>query len=712
MQIFQKILMLLLIPALCWSKTDSSIYQRSVVIKNDLPFAIYPVLQVPDNNCSDGSTKVNRIVVKSGLQQGQSVKINLPDKCWYNAGRLYLFNADISKYEQLINETERTSQGGGGNKNGSLPLCSSADPSSQTNSDPGCYSGTAQASYPLDSPSQLVEYTFDADDPKTGNPSKDPDSGVPMTDIDISYVDQAYLPVAIAVDDNGASGYLGTVMPYQDFKAKSENFIKAGWSQFAAFSQSNWQNNLFHTLVKDRIPNLPAGYNLFQLIITKATSELYKSTPSEAKKSEKSPACSAWPQCSSLSGDCCPVRGTWLACCGVSPDTSANYIIDNTVMKDGKMTNPAFDEITRRFKLWVDGSKDPCSDLDKITTWPSTAGSFDKKSFCEMFGKTAKFVWNTFEPQGNSCGPDVDKDHCIIKTILGYNSKVLSGALPQSVQGLLRSVPYVPEGTGPQYQIDKWLLFWAPFDSIFSLNPFTHFIHKDINAVAYSFSIDDKYGNFRTKGSAFIVNAGGDSALINKSAFDPYEQYFVSWAENWDHADICGNTVDINALPGNSRLSFWQNGTKNDHCDIKLFAKSGNYVTFRITEKTWQVTDTYTGIPGFTVHGLANDVDYCKANSSKALSDICSRSNLSAVTQGDIAYLNVSQGERPNVYLNIPPSGETPSNGGDKGICTGRAGQDGNPVPCCNPSLNQICPGQIACPACGTDNCECPQPKS
>jgi hypothetical protein len=75
----------------------------------------------------------------------------------------------------------------------------------------------------------------------------------------------------------------------------------------------------------------------------------------------------------------------------------------------------------------------------------------------------------------------------------------------------------------------------VPFGSQFALDPYTRLIHSNqdgIAAVAYSFSIDDKYGNFRDASSGFIVDAGGTSALDNNQPYDPYQQYKMNWGYN------------------------------------------------------------------------------------------------------------------------------------------------------------------------------------
>src|SRR4029078_4474555 len=120
-----------------------------------------------------------------------------------------------------------------------------------------------------------------------------------------------------------------------------------------------------------------------------------------------------------------------------------------------------------------------------------------------------------------------------------------------------------------------------------------------IDAVAYSFSIDDKYGNFRDAGTGFIINVGGGSALSNQSPYNAYQQYFVSWPQNdWDHANVCGRPIEINKRASNSRISMWQNGKKMDYCDIEMFPTAANdmKLVFRVSEEPMRlVTDKYTG---------------------------------------------------------------------------------------------------------------------
>lgn len=696
------------VSSVLWA-ADNNVNQRYIIIHNDLPISIYPVLQVPDNNCQPGSTNVRRIIVNTaesmGIPSGKTVKVIMPDQCFYNAGRLYLFSVNLTSFEEQLNPSEKTIKDSSIANNA---LCLDPD-LIKTNIDASihtCFTGYAKASYPLDAPAQLVEYTYDAIDPQTGKPSPNPDVGTLMTDIDLSYVDQLYLPVAITLDDEGASRYMGTTLSFAEFHDRVNRFIDNNhWSSFAAYSLQNWKNNVFNQLVNQSY-NVPAYYNLFSLINTRATSELY--TPLKPTN----PQCSVWSGCNGLSGNCCPNdKGVFLACCGI-----LNYMIDNTRIINNKVTNPTIDTIVSRWKDWVSSDKDLCdnNNIVKIKYWPSNSPLFDKKSFCYAFKKTVQFVWYTFSDTAKDCGTGVDQAQCIIQHIAGYNSEELSGKIPESVQAVLRSVPYGEKGKTPQYHYDKWLLFWAPFDSIFNLDPYTRLIHdprEGVNAVAYSFSIDDKYGNYREKATGFIVNAGGNTALLNKESYDPYEQYFINWANGWSHANVCGRKISINKLPGNARIFMWKNGIKTPYCDVTLYADNEHFVKFRIAETTSTVTDTYTGVSGYQVHGIQfADENDCENESSPELKQVCHSSQFSFIQDGDIAYVSLSDKDKPKVNLNVPPAPIlSPSNGIKD--CTGRTDEHGQVIPCCQPNAEppQYCPSPYdqLCPICPSGHCEC-----
>lgn len=607
------------------SPTD--ITKRYLIVHNEMPSTVYPVIEVPeDGNCKPGSTSVNRIVVPGGVATGKTVKIYMPDKCWYNAGRIFIFTPNIEAFESRIDPTQQT-------KKGSTAACYEVNADKTDGLGVNCYLGSAASSYPLDSPAQLTEYTFDADDPVTGQKSSDPDKGRLMTDIDLSYVDETFLPVAMAIDTGGTAGFMGTSMSYADFNQRVAHFLQAAnWSQFAAYTRTNWPNNAFNDLISPTYHTM-GGYNLFNSVNTKATSNLYKVTPLPPPK-----------------------------------PTPLPYFIENLTVDPStyQPVNPSVTALTARWQQWLTGN--PCAG-GKAPANPAA----DQQGFCQDFQATVKWVWDQYmgfkANDPNYCkyiGGDakpyiVDNTECLIHHIMGYTQGPNSGQLPESVQAILRGVPWNDPSSGkPLYQYDKWLLFWAPYDSPYNLNPFTRLIHDPtdgINAVAYSFSIDDKYGNFRDEGTGLIIDVGGNSYLPNKVPYDPYQQYFVTWAANsWDHATVCGRDITINKRAGNARVSMWQNGNKQDNCDVVLYTTADNggpHLNFRLSEESMRsVTDAYTG-KSQQVQGLTTDVNYCKENSSPTMITYCDQANLSPVYKGDIAYVSLSDGEKPKTTLNV-----------------------------------------------------------
>jgi hypothetical protein len=349
---------------------------------------------------------------------------------------------------------------------------------------------------------------------------------------------------------------------------------------------------------------------------------------------------------------------------------------------------------------WVNGN--PCANLDQLE-WPeSITPSFDKQRFCENFQASAQAVWSHFltdQTDGfqhnqatfyTDCGfskdstPDANQiNACIIQHIVGYNSKVLGGELPGQVQALLRGVAYNAHDGQPQYQFDPFLTFDTPFTSQFSLDPYTRLIHSTqdgISAVAYSFSIDDKYGNFRDASSGFTVDAGGTTALLNKQPFDPYQQYSLNWGfnqgapavGNWVSASICGVDIQMSG-PGSQRLPLSLDDGAYRNCPIKVTDSFGGTLALELTPSARRAVDTYTGAtvsvfgmpvgptfsgdPLVTSNLSGDDLQSCQSASS--LPDLCANVTLSAVWSADplardVVYMGLDPKDMPRVNVNLP----------------------------------------------------------
>jgi hypothetical protein len=645
-------------------------FQRTITFRNDLPITVYPVVTAVENQngASCGTQNVlRRIIVNfgkkgAGVPTGQKVQVSIPKSpsCWYSAVRVYVFSVDLTKYETLINPTEQTVPD---NMKWNPPLCANS----------ACWTGSATAQYDIDSPAQLVEYTVDSLDPATGIPFPDPNNpaGIPLVDLDLSFVDSVYLPVAMSLDDGGATQYMGTALPYGQFNQRTAGFLvlkdamqRPLWSEFAAYSATNWPNNIFNDLGSNRTDQVEGGFNLVDNVLNASQSPLY--TPTYSGPAACTNPANAICMKAGLVGNCCPAPSPtgpkFLNCCATQP-----YLIDNTTKINatvanpvGTASNPSVNSFVQGWTTWIAGN--PCTNISTIGPWPSTLPAFNKQAFCNTFKATAQFVWQSFAP---ACAAQsgAAKNLCIVDKIIGYASTTDKGQLPESVQALQRSVPWGDPSKGQlQYSFDPFILFWAPYNSIFNLNPYTRFVHNPTDGLnapgAYSFSIDDLFGNFQGRASGFFVEIGGNSALPNQDAYDPYEQYDVGFAGGWDHATVCSRAVPIpGAKPGNAPISFWLNGAKQTNCDIAFFTTPAGtqFAKYRVNQVSKTVTDTYTGLTQ-TVTQLTLDSNYCNTNSTPALvtAGVCVNSNVSPNVNGAVNYASLSNADKPNVHLNLP----------------------------------------------------------
>jgi hypothetical protein len=682
-------------------------FQRYIIFYNDLPITIYPVITAVESQqgaaCGE-SGLLRRIIVNAGtrgagIPSGGTVTVELPKTkhCWYTAVRVYLFTVDLTKFEAKIPAAQRTVAD---NATWNPPLCTPVS---------ACWTGTAVDQYPLDAPAQLYEYTVISQNPANGAAFPDPNdaNGVPLADIDVSYVDELYLPVASNVDDGGATPYMGTTLPYKQFNMQTQKFIdltnnnRPLWSEFAAYTAANWTHNVFNNLGSpasefsqtDHIvgKDIVGGVRIIPPNVDPLTSELYDPPYTGPRQ------CMDVPGCRELAGNCCPANdGTILGCCG----RPLPYLLSNTTKTTASVSltslfpgldlrrialpraagnpgvdNPSVDALVASWTTWV--RSDPCANLAAIPGWPN-GPTLNKQLFCSMFESTVRSVWNAFKDSPNVTDPKTGnvtlgcisftgaaKDRCTVDSIVAFKSDD-KGLLNEQVQSLLRNVPY---GTFNQtrWSFDKFILFWAPYVSPFNLFPYSHLVHNPVDGVnapgAYSFSIDDKFGNFGGLGSGILVEVGGNTHLLNQNPYDLWEQFRVSFGSGWNHATVCGRPYAIPMSLGFADpISFWMNGQPQTPCNIAFYkdAAETQYAKFQVTEAPNTVTDTYTGQTQ-TVTQLAYDPSSCNSN----LSAVCAGSHLvfTAVPQpvpGNMdpdpgeSYVSLSDADKPLVTLVVP----------------------------------------------------------
>lgn len=599
------------LPSLAAQQTGSP-YQRYITFHNDFDFPIYPVIQVPVNNCVTDDTDpyyygLRRILVNgpgknhNGLRKNETVTVLIPNemqsvtvngapqvrRCWYQSGRIYIFPVSVDQFEQNMFQVDPSNNQGtiyNDTKYPSAPVLCLEGP--QNNLKGNCYTGYAKSSFAADVPAQLAEYTFDSDN---ANVLNDPDTGTAMADIDVSNVDDLYLPIAASVVNNGATGYMGGAMPLSQFQQRLKRFFtiagpvinSSSWPVYSAYLSQNQPSDstknaiTIGLLPKDLVqgsktpaPHLPAGYNSIQNTLSKAASSVYRIN-----------------------------------------NSTSNYLISG-VLNQSTQVQPYID----RWMFWINQNGQPCSSefVNKITTWPDgITGSFDKQDFCTQFSATVNAVWTHFltdKTDGfndnkdhfyKACGltnstPDQNQTNaCIIQHIVGYNSKIEGGELPGQVQALLRGVAYNAADGSKQYQYDPFLTFAAPYNSPFNLNPYTRLIHSTtdgVGAVAYSFSIDDKYGNFRDASLGIIVDAGGTSALDNQQPYDPYQQYSMDWGFNRDKFSLISVTPGVNLADTAIQAQLEQIATTNNNQPFLIKQDQTISVFGHATGTNWKLT--------------------------------------------------------------------------------------------------------------------------
>jgi hypothetical protein len=686
---------------------DDDPYQRRIVFHNELPegVTIYPVIAAPQgDNCNSPafpSGTALRILVNDGqagggIQSKGSVTVKLPKEqpCppkggFYGAVRVFVLLANVQEFEKGVDANQKTQPI---TDAWTKDICAA------------CTVGTAKADYGLDAPGQLLEYTILSQVGAAASPiSQNDPNGIPLIDFDVSYVDDVFLPIAMALGDDGATQYMGSSLPFAKLPDTISTFLATGtgWSKYAAYSDHNFP----HSVLKDlfvhlavRPSKVPSGYQLIANV--GGFSSLYLPSNDDSSytrecvdpDSTHNPAhnlmCALPPPVGAgLKGKCCPnENNAMLGCCDQD-----KFMVDKTSRLFNKALTPpgfetfnaTFENLVSRWTQWQGAASRACNGEQGKDT-----PVLDKAGFCADFKKTVDFIWQEFaahstleprkdKPDSPLCGQFIRSpnkmNHCIVANIIGYTNVVSdfnadnckkcpnpdTGICPNSctvealrnevVQALLRSVPWTPAGDPAKcggcpstdssvcplfacvtpaernpaarlYHRNKFLHFWAPSESPYNLNPYARFVHKDGAAPgAYSFSIDDFYGNFGGRGSTLIIDVGGIAHVPNREPFDPFKQYSAGVGEGWHHAEVCGRTYSLpKGTPAKTGLSapvsFWSKSLPQPECVIRLFLpvdpndpfgpSRTDYVEYKLAEVTYSVTDDQTGATQ-TVQGLS-----------------------------------------------------------------------------------------------------------
>ncbi|HXJ81811.1 MAG TPA: hypothetical protein VMS64_24405 [Candidatus Methylomirabilis sp.] len=676
--------------------TDDDPFHRRFTFYNQLDIPIYPVIQAPnDSNCTTvDPTKfpkgsLLRIVINAdtkgaGIPAKGNVTVAIPmtSPCppkggFYDSSRIFVFVASVEDFEAKLAPGQRTQP---------IALTESLDC-------PACYAGLALLDYGHDAPAQLLEYTIISQGPNgAALPNANDTSGTPFIDFDVSYVDDVYLPVAMA-PAGGVAQFMGSAIDVGTFTSRMTGFLQqADWSRYAAYSELNWNSDQCSggspnpcvpnkTVFADLIPasfgrtdKLPSANILVSGVNGGQVSSFYLPTwdgvyPKQCLPDPPNQADNLF--CSAVNnlkppGNilCCPQDSdnVMLGCCDAT-----KFLVDRQSRKwrivpgEGNFNghydqqNPTRDDMVQRWVNWAGSVQNPCiTDPSVVAAAPVVEA--DKASFCANFNTTVDFVWKQFSQASlTDCGlrEESQRNQCIASKIIGYDvkaddnfnnmCKLCPATCPQiclvdiqrneSVQALMRGVPWTPAGDpkttcaacpgtncpkscvfpeaalpadGRLWHRDGFLHFWPPYDSAYNLNPYARFVHNTETGLdapgAYSFSIDDFYGNFGGPGSTLIIEVGGTSQMPDKEPYNPYKQYFVAWGTGWDHARVCNRLIPDAKRVMNVPMSFWQTGVRDPTCEIALYATAAEtgptaeFVKYQVKEVPYTVTDTYTGL--------------------------------------------------------------------------------------------------------------------
>jgi hypothetical protein len=259
----------ILFMAISSATANAQVPNKTIAIYNNSNETIYPVLETPiigvdlwlqaefatTNTAQDlyPHTEIYRVYINpsGGVAPNSSVIINVPFYSqlvsnpspslnnqyinWWNGARIYIYD-DQTALTIAYNQDQ---------SNLISPITPGVSCQSSSYEPLNIFSSTV--GLPLNDPYQLTEYTFANINTQT----------VPYqistnyVDYDISYVDHAYLPVAIEPYGNNSVGYTGTVNNVTSFRSILNQFaMNTRWPQYVQTPQ---------------YPNirLPGAYNLF-----------------------------------------------------------------------------------------------------------------------------------------------------------------------------------------------------------------------------------------------------------------------------------------------------------------------------------------------------------------------------------------------------------------------------------------------------------------
>lgn len=532
---------------------------KEIRIVNNTDKPIYAVIQGSKQlnpalgNCKQGDTWLQRALKNTtqcfpvnntyyiyvnptkGIAKGATASVKLPwwsqpndpaigaDKYvdWWRGGRIYIFDDQTA-----LNDSFKVNSGPQGQpvsfRSGSpLVRCSSLTNNACNSADLKIYKvkdGLVGSAIETKSPFQLNEWTFaDVTDVKLGGE---------LLSLNLNYnvsnVDQIYLPVAMAPIKTGTQvGYMGSIMPVSDFRAKLIAFTGANPDQTQAANWPIYNNPIDPGTGKKRYPNagirVPSTLTLFNYYMNPSYSDGDLSLP------EIIPLPAPFDR-SQLPSHIVGIEQNWLNCTAIPA-------INCPLSEWYKPIKQAFD---KSYKDYVAN----CQPLPAFMA-PVNDDPFNPMPSLEAY---LRFVhgWVPFrvDPVGaiGSCTPLKVPD------------------LPKAEQ------PPAQLGHAPVNYMKIQYDFTAPLNATGAqrFNVYTELVHNILNASAYAFSIDDHESFQNHPGTGLVFAVGGGAGLPSQARVPPAVPQFYEWYTagvsigpgsgdmKWNSYGVCSDTANLN----------------------------------------------------------------------------------------------------------------------------------------------------------------------
>ena len=536
-------------------------YKRVHIYNNtDGPiwFVIQAGFQNPDPwlqallNTPIAETHYSRVYINlnNGIRPGESVTVELPwysklvddpaqDQYadWWNGGRFVIFD----------NKDVVTAAYNADKANGQL----STDPSLLVLR---CITSNCEQPVPtllssksaFELPAQLLEYTF-ADVGTSVSPPYVIDLNVGYN---VSYLDQIYLPVALAPcltepcvtdgSDLSAAGYLGSTASFTQFRGKLKNFMSnAGWPRYNS------------ALDSASLPRLPGAYNLITDALGHAINSNAKSnfTPNSWDSTALKTLTSQWTNCNTTGKDC--------------PQSDF------------------YQYITRFFTDNFNKYRMLPGYTGKDFPTPANLDNADKQgSVGQLYLMQFVYGWAAFNRGCTNLGAGINS---LNPNAPNFNAP-FSKAINEYVQLLYN------------YQTEPKLQQ--------QFNPFTDLVHGDtyLHSNSYAFSVDDAAGFQNNPGQGLVIAVGGPKGLPNNTPAQPPANFNTDFEINlgdtaalkrpdWAKYRICSDTADTSFPPfpanttNRSRTIIVRIATKTMPCTVTVEDAQGQRYQIQVAQK-------------------------------------------------------------------------------------------------------------------------------